>query len=262
MPSTYTILGATGNCGQALLLLLLKRQDVTIKVYCRNEDKLRRLIPEVKTCKNVEIYSGHIYDVDLFAKAMYGSAAVFLAASTNDNIPGCHISQDLAGTVIKALQQIKSVDSTAPMPRLALLSSATIDPWLSRNTPWVNAIIGRSAYHVYRDLELAEALLWQQERWLTCIYIKPGGLSVDIQRGHCLTLDAEESFVSYLDVAAGMIEEVDDADGQWGRKNASVVNSNGKARFPPGTPRCIFFGLLRYYLPFLHAYLPSGTGSA
>ena len=262
MSLTYTILGVTGNCGQALLQLLLDQKYGRIKVYCRNKDKLFGLAPEVFNSTRVEIFAGSILDVDLFAKAMHGSSAVFLAASTNDNIPGCHISQDLAQTVIKALQKIKSADKAVKMPRLALLSSATIDPWLSRKSPWINAIVGRSAWHVYRDLELAEAFLRQHENWVSCIYIKPGGLSVDVQRGHRLTLDAEESFVSYLDIAAGMIEAVNDKDGQWDGKNVAVVNAKSKAKFPPGTPRCIVLGLLRYYLPFLHPYLPANTGPA
>lgn len=260
---TYTILGVTGNCGIALLQLLLKAPEAHIKVYCRNQDKLHRLVPEVIDSKKVEVFTGSILDVDLFCKAMSGSQAVFLTATTNDNIPGCHISQDLARTVIAGLQKIRSESGEeVKMPKLALLSSATLDQWLSRKTPWINAILMRSAWHVYHDLDLAEAFLRQHEDWVQCIYIKPGGLSVDIQRGHQLTLDAEESFVSYLDIAAGMIEAVDDPAGSWDRKNVAIVNSNGGAKFPPGTPRCIVLGLLRYYFPFLHAYLPGNAGPA
>jgi hypothetical protein len=262
---TYTILGATGNCGQALLELLLKTPNAQIKVYCRNKDKLYRLVPEVINSNKVEIFTGSISDVDLLAKAMHGSQAVFLTATTNDNIPGCHISQDLARTVIAGLEKLRSdakEGEKVKMPRLAILSSATLDPWLSRKTPWMNAVLIRSAWHVYHDLELAEAYLRQHEDWVQCVYIKPGGLSVDVQRGHRLTLDAEESFVSYLDIAAGMIEAADDAGGKWDRKNVAIVNSNGKAKFPPGTPRCIVLGLLRYYFPFIHGYLPGNTGPA
>lgn len=262
MVSSYAILGATGNCGTALMELLLNNTDVKIKAYCRNKDKLFRLVPAAANNPRVEVFPGSILDADLLGKAMYGCKAVFLTATTNDNVPGCHISQDLAHTVIKALEQIKSEPNPPPMPRLALLSSATIDPWISRKNPWVNAIVRRSAWHVYRDLELAEEFLRQHEDWVKCIYIKPGGLSVDIQRGHKLTLDDEESFVSYLDIAAGMIEAVEDPDGKWDNKNVGVVNAGGKAKFPKGTPKCIICGLLTFYFPFLHPYLPSGTGPA
>ncbi|KAK4496174.1 hypothetical protein PRZ48_012154 [Zasmidium cellare] len=259
--ATYSVLGATGNCGQAIMQLLLKHPDARVKAYCRNKDKLHRLVPETMNNPRVEIFNGSITDVELLGKAMYGAQAVFLTATTNDNIPGCHISQDLVRTVIKALEQIKNGSSSVtPMPRLVLLSSATLDPWISRKQPFVNSIIRKSAWHVYKDLELAEEYLRQHESWVSCVYIKPGGLSVDIQRGHRLTLDDEESFVSYLDIAAGMIESADAIDGKWDNKNVGIVNAGGKAKFPAGTPGCIFWGLMRYYFPFLHNYMPTGTG--
>lgn len=261
--TSFAILGATGNCGTAILELLLQTTDARIKAYCRNKDKLFRLVPAAADNSRVEVFTGSILDADLLGKAMYGCKAVFLTATTNDNVPGCHISQDLAQTVIKALQNWKTENKQhPPMPKLVLLSSATIDPWISRKNPWVNAIVRRSAWHVYRDLELAEELLRKNEDWVSCVYIKPGGLSVDIQRGHRLTLDDEESFVSYLDIAAGMIETAMDNDGRWDNKNVGVVNAGGKAKFPSGTPKCIICGLLSFYFPFLHKYLPSGTGPA
>lgn len=246
--SSFTILGATGNCGTALLNLLLQSDASSIKVYCRTKEKLVRLVPQAAHDARVQVYTGSILDVDLFAKAVRGSQAVFLTASTNDNIPGCHISQDLAKTVIKALEQNRAIDDDTPvtMPKLVLLSSATIDPWISRKSPWINAVVRRSAWHVYHDLELAEDFLRSHEDWVTTIYIKPGGLSVDAQRGHKLSLDDEESFVSYLDIAAGMIEAGTDKDGKWDLKNVGVVNAGGKAKFPPGTPRYV-------HLPSLQA---------
>lgn len=261
--TTYSILGATGNCGTAILQLLLQTTDSQIKAYCRNKDKLHRLVPEVVNNPRVEIFTGSILDADLIGKAISDCRAVFLTATTNDNVPGCHISQDLAHTVVKALETIKSKKKAqSPLPKLVLLSSATIDPWISRKHPWVNAVVRRSAWWVYKDLELAENFLRSHENWVSCVYIKPGGLSVDVQRGHRLTLDDEESFVSYLDIAAGMIETAQDTEGRWDNKNVGVVNANGKAKFPSGTPKCIACGLLTYYFPFLHPYLPTGTGPA
>ncbi len=89
------------------------------------------------------------------------------------------------------------------------------------------------------------------------VFIKPGGLSVDVQRGHQLDLDHDESFVSYLDLSAGMIEAADDQEGRFEMRNVSVVNKNGAAKFPTGTPMCILTGLARHFFPFLHDYLPS-----
>jgi hypothetical protein len=211
----------------------------------------------------VEIFTGSILDTDLIQKAIFSCQAVFLAITTNDNIPGCHMSQDLDLTVIEALQKTRSeMEMPVKIPRLVLLSSATTDPWISRKTPWMNAILRRSAWHVYRDLELAEEFLRTHRNWVSCIYIKPSRLSVDSQRGHRLTLDNEESFISYFDIAAGMIEAAEDPEGRWNNMNVGVVNANGKAKFPPGTLKCIGFGLLRYYFPFLHVHLPKNTGPA
>ncbi|RMZ73888.1 hypothetical protein GMOD_00004690 [Pyrenophora seminiperda CCB06] len=260
---SFSILGATGNCGTALLELLLSTTDAKIKAYCRNKDKLFRLVPAAADNARVEVITGSLLDPEVLGKAMYGCKAVFLTATTNDNIPGCHISQDLSSTVVKALQGWRSSGKEhPPIPKLFQLSSATIDPWLSRKTPFINAIVRRSAFHVYKDLELAEAILRAEEDWLTTVYIKPGGLSVDVQHGHRLTLDDEESFVSYLDIAAGMTEAAQDPDGRWDNKNVGIVNAGAKAKFPSGTPKCIICGLLTYYFPFLHPYLPSGTGPA
>jgi hypothetical protein len=91
--------------------------------------------------------------------------------------------------------------------------------------------------------------------------MKPGGLSLDIQRGHKLSLDEEETFLSYADLAGAMLEAADDSSNQWDGKNVGVVNATRKAKFAPGTPKCIFFGLIRHYMPYLHPYLPS-TGPA
>jgi hypothetical protein len=166
----------------------------------------------------------------------------------------------MAETVISALEMLKreAAPGTLRIPKLVLLSSATIDDHLARKMPWwFRPIMLTAASNVYEDLRLAENYLRTQEDWVSTIFIKPGGLSVDKQRGHKLSLDREESFISYLDLAAAMIEAADSEEGIYDMKNVSVVNANGGARFPPGTPKCILMGLLRHFFPFMHPYLPS-----
>lgn len=162
--------------------------------------------------------------------------------------------------MIAALQKLK-VESPPglKLPKLVLLSSSTIDDYLARHMPWwFRPIMLTAASHVYQDLRVAEALLRSHESWIDSIYIKPGGLSVDVSRGHRLTLDDEDSFLSYLDLSAGMIEAVEDKEGRYNGRNVGVVNAkkgNG-AKFPRGTPLCILVGLVRHYCPWLHPYLP------
>lgn len=266
-PSTYAVLGSTGNCGTALIENLLKKPGNLIHAYCRNRSKLLRLLPDIEEGGRVTIFEGSIQDVDLLTSCIRGCRAVFLVVSTNDNIPGCRVAQDTAAAAVQALQGLvhhvngpgDSSYGATRTPKLVLLSSGTIDANFSLHVPYlIRQILLRSASHVYQDLVEAERLLRAEEDWLTTIYIKPGALSVDIQRGHALSLtDEDDGAVSYLDLAAAMIEAVDDEDGRYDLKNVSVVNTNGKAKFPTGTPMCILMGLLRHYFPFLHPYLPN-----
>jgi hypothetical protein len=259
--ATYAVLGSTGNCGSALIQNLLQSPQNKIHAYCRNQAKLHRLIPEVVDHKQVRIFQGSIYDVDLMAHCVRDTKAVFLVVTTNDNIPGCRVSQDSAATVIRALQKIKS--ESAPglkLPKLVLLSSATVDDHLSRNMPrWFRPIMLAAASHVYADLRLTEEFLRSHADWVSTIFIKPAGLSPDISRGHRLTLDEEESFISYLDLSAGMIEAAADEEGRYDGRNVGVVNRKRGvgAKFPKGTPMCILMGLLRHTFPLLYPYLPS-----
>jgi putative NADH-flavin reductase len=257
--ASYAVLGSTGNCGSALIQNLLQTPNVKVHAYCRNKAKLLRLLPEVAEHKKVEIFEGSIHNVDLLASCVRGCRAVFLVVTTNDNVPGCRVSQDLAQGVIEALERLKAESKPGlKMPKLVLLSSATIDDHLARNMPrWFRPIMLTAASHVYNDLILTERFLREQQDWVSTIFIKPAGLSVDKQRGHKLDFDHEESFISYLDLAAAMLEAANDPEDRYDMRNVSVVNTNGGAKFPPGTPMCILMGLIRHFFPFLHPYLPS-----
>ena len=257
--ASYAILGATGNCGSSLIQVLLPTPQVKIHAYCRNKAKLIRLLPQMQDSKKVEIFEGQIDDVDLLATCIRGCSAVFLTVTMNDNIPGCSVSQVTSKSVISALKKLQAVSGPEfVVPKLILLSSATIDDHLARKMPkWFRPVMLTAASHVYRDLEITERYLRAQQDWVSTIFIKPGGLAIDKQRGHKLSLDEEESFISYLDLAAAMVESADADDDRYDMKNVSVNNTNGGAAFPKGTPFCIFLGLMRHYFPRLHPYLPT-----
>jgi len=263
--ATYAVLGSTGNCGSALIQNLLQSPHNKIHAYCRNQAKLHRLLPEVVDNKRVQVFQGSMHDVELMAHCVRDTKAVFLVLTTNDNIPGCRLSQDSATVVIQALQKIKAAsDPGLKLPKLVLLSSASLDDHLARDMPrWLRPLMLAAASHVYQDLRLTEDFLRSHADWVSSIFIKPAGLSPDISRGHRLTLDEEESFVSYLDLAAGMIEAAADEEGRYDGRNVSVVNRTRGvgAKFPSGTPMTVLLGLLRHFFPWLHPYLPS-TGPA
>lgn len=263
--ATYAILGSTGNCGTALIQNLLKSPQNKIHAYCRNPTKLQQLLPEIIENKQVQVFAGSILDIELMADCIRGAKVVFLVVTSNDNIPGCRLGQDSAFTVIKALEKIKTESEVEfKAPKLVLLSSATIDDHLARHMPgWFRPVMLTAASNVYKDLKIAEAFLRSHENWVSTIYIKPGGLSPDIARGYQLSFDEEESFISYLDLSAAMIEAAENGEGIYDGKNVSVVNKKRGvgAKFPRGTPKCIFIGLMRHFFPWLHPYLPS-TGPA
>lgn len=258
---SYAVLGSTGNCGLALIDNLLRTPHVKINAYCRNRSKLERLLPPAQKNGPLEIFEGSSTNTAIIASCVRGCRAVFLVVSTNDNVPNCTMSQDITRTVIEALRAIRKQEPTTAMPKLVLLSSSTIDEYLSRDVPaFFHQVLRRSGSHVYADIHKAENMIRAEEKWLTGIYIKPGALSVDLQRGHALSLTNQESPISYLDLAAAMIEAADDPTGQFDSRNVGVVNTNGAASFPSGTPLCILLGLLRHYFPYLHPYLPTTSG--
>ncbi|KAF3763001.1 putative NAD-dependent epimerase/dehydratase [Cryphonectria parasitica EP155] len=259
--STYAILGATGNCGKALVQNLLQSPSNTIHAYCRNRTKLYNVLPEVIDSKQVKIFDGSVHDVSLIADCIRGTQAVFLVVTCNDNLPGCSLAQDTARIVVEALHRLRAEEGITnfKVPKLVLLSSATIDDHLAHDMPWwFRPVMLKAASFVYDDLRVAETFLRQQSDWLQTIFIKPGGLAVDVAQGHELSFDDEESFISYLDLSAGMIEAVRDESGKYVGRNVGVVHKvrGTSAKFPKGTPMVIITGLLRHYFPWLHRYLP------
>ena len=270
----YAVLGATGNCGTALMRNLLDHEPrPQIRAYCRNKGKLLRLIPELSetSTASVQIFEGSIDDIALLVSCIRNCSAVFLVISANSNIPGIRASQDTARSVIRALKLLQSDEaehdsdhdrrpatSRPAMPKLVVLSSASLDDHLASKIPApLHWILARAASNVYQDLREAELLLRAEQDWVSTIFVKPGALSVDRQRGHALSFTEENGPLSFLDLAAGMIEAGDDPDGRYDNRNISVVNTGGRAKFPLDTPLAILFGLLVHYFPALYPYLPS-----
>lgn len=105
---------------------------------------------------------------------------------------------------------------------------------------------------MYTDLQKAEAYLREQEDWLSAGFIAPGGIAHDVQRGHKLSATGQQTFISFLDVAADMIEVAHDESGRWDMQHVGVVGSSDvKAKLPFEAPVHIISGLLVYYVSCL-----------
>ncbi|KAK4233372.1 hypothetical protein C8A03DRAFT_48063 [Achaetomium macrosporum] len=159
MPS-YAALGASGSTGRSLVRVLLQRPENQINAYCRPRAKLYRVCNEAEGSNWVCVFEGPLSDVSL-ADCLRGTRATFLA--------------DGAGT---------------RLTKIILLSSASLQPAFRGDVPaFVHWTLDRAA----------EKFLRAQEGWLRLVFVKPGSLVHDVQRGH-------ETPLSFLNLAAGMVE--------------------------------------------------------
>ena len=161
--------------------------------------------------------------------------------------------QDGCQSVVAALSTMSAKDPHARMPRILLLSSASMNP---RFEPDHGRVIGAmrgllkaALFYAYEDLGHAEDFMRLQKGWLNVTFIHPGGLVEDEAKGHTLTLDKPpEGFVGYADLAAGMIDVAAGEDGRYAWDGVGVLPKSS-ARFNPEVPLIFGRGLLAYYLP-------------
>ncbi|KAL8671596.1 MAG: hypothetical protein Q9168_003902 [Polycauliona sp. 1 TL-2023] len=250
---TYAILGATGKTGGALLELLLKNPSNHVNAYVRSKAKLLNQRPNLDENEHVSIFEGSISDIPLIASALGPKVdAAFCVLATNENIPGIRIAQDTASSVIAALCYLRNQDIHFKPPKLIFLSSASLNPIMLGGLPLVaEAIITRAMSHVYADLRHAEQNLRLHQSWVNVTFVQPGGLTEDVQKGHELNLDKmSEGFVSYLDLAAGMIEIAESGTYDW--MGVSVNAESKDVRFERNAPPQILRGLVWHFAPWLY----------
>lgn len=253
---TFAILGATGNTGQCILSLLLKDPSARIHCFVRNARKLHKLAPEILDNKRVRIFEAPLTDIARLAECISTCDAVFSCVATEENAPGTTIALDTAHSVVAALTHIRCVhQSTQPLPRVIVLSSGTISDHLTRETPTAARLFVWCGFsHLYADLIRAEAYYRMHSSWMTAIFVLPGGLVHAEQSGHKVDTEKESgAFLSYLDLAAGMIEcaSKDRTDTAWDWVSLSVVPT-GKTKFNVAAPFAILRGCVWTILPPLY----------
>ncbi|KAK4962281.1 hypothetical protein LTR66_012729, partial [Elasticomyces elasticus] len=209
--SFYAVLGATGNVGQALLKVLLQSPENHIHAYCRSKQKLVKLLPSITDNKQIDVFEGNLRDIELLVNCLSGTRAVFLAVALTENQPGCTIAQDTAYVVVSALERLKSKNER--LPKLIVLSSASLDHRLMPDSPGFLLNTLYCAFsNVYDDLNEAEKFLRSKDSLVTATFVRPGALCSDTQKGHVLSMQSATMPLSFLDLAAGMVE-IADADG-------------------------------------------------
>jgi oxidoreductase AflX len=259
MPS-YAILGATGNTGRALYQYLSTSPDNTLKLYARSESKLLEQNPSLSTPPpNIQLFTGPLTDTELIASCIKDVDIVFCVLATNLNTSGCHIAQDSAHAVLAALEVLKtSSDGKAPLPRLVILSAMPVSKKLERSIPTlVKKMLWASFGHVYRDLEAAEAILSKEKSWLKATFVYPGGISEIDDRALGYEISTEHGgtpgFISYPDLARGMVEIADDKEGKYEWVDVTVSPTGKGVRMAYGRQlRILSWNTLRGALPFLY----------
>ncbi|GAB7355637.1 hypothetical protein MBLNU459_g6357t2 [Dothideomycetes sp. NU459] len=253
MPS-YAVLGATGNTGQCLLQVLSQSPENHVRAYCRSKAKLQRLSPDICSNEKFKVYEGDLEDGALIAECISGTRAVFLAVAASENMPGCKIAQDTARVVVAALDTLDTTETPQqPPPRLVVLSSASLVDHLCRDLPrFVHRMLLTAMSHVYGDLRAAETFLRSKSDRISSTFVKPGGLSFDEQRGHQLSTERQQTFVSFMDVAAGMVEVAEAEGDKWDMQNVSVLPTSKNVKFEFMAVVWLSRGLLFHFFPSLY----------
>lgn len=252
----YAVLGATGNVGSKIVNSLLQNSKNELNLYVRSEAKLFDAQPELQTNQQISIYEGDLEDIDLIKNCMSDTKAVFLAVALSENMPGCSIAFDTATIVVQALKRMQSEKPGSRLPRLVILSSSSVSEKFWKGVPnFVHNTIFCANCHIYVDLQKAEKYLREQEDWLTCTFVKPGGLSDDIPRGYLLKPENSHTFMSYADLANAMIEVADDTDGQWDMKDVGIVPKTTGASMEYKVVYVLTKGLVAGLFPNFYMYL-------
>lgn len=248
--SSYAVLGSTGNVGGAVLKVLLQSPDKIIHAYCRNKDKLLKQNPGIGENKNVRIFEGSLDDEKLLASCIEGTRAVFVTVAVTGNQPGLTIAQDTAHQVVAALEKLRA-DSTKALPRLVVLSSASTDHRLMSNVPaFLRDALYAAFSFIYDDLKIAEEFYLSKQEWLTTTFIKPGALTHDAQKGHEVNMDTAKTPISFLDLAAGMVEVADSDGPKYNGKGVAVNATSKDVAFPWDSPPLLIKGLIIHYCPW------------
>jgi putative NADH-flavin reductase len=261
MPS-YAILGATGQVGSSILDALLQsstkdKDPVSIRAFVRSKQKLLTMRPALASHPRATIHQGQLTDTALLASCIHSTRAVFLCIAAQENQPNCTIAQEQAAAVLVALE--KNKNHQEPPPKLIILSSASLEPHLMADLPPIfKSIMHTAASYVYADLRLAETYMRTHvPEDVELIFIKPGGLVHDKPVGHKLSTTRQETFLSFADLGAGMVEAADSEKGVWAeaKGNVSVVPAREGTRIEWYVPWFLVKGSLFHYFPAVYPYL-------
>lgn len=256
--SAYAILGATGQVGGSILSVLGANPLARIHVLVRSRAKLKKSYPGLSSSPNIVTYEGTITDIPLLTAYLADTHSIFLTVAVNEIKPGVNISVETAHAVVLAQQSLQTKSPQLKIPRQVVLSSASLDDQFWNGVPaFVHKLLYASNAHIYDDLARAQTYLEQQENWLDITFVTPGGLSHDVPpREYELTLERQQTFISFLDLVAGMLQVAEEGE-RWAGKHVSAVLKEGaKAKIDWFSFILLEKRLLCHVFPWLYGWLP------
>lgn len=267
MPITIALLGATGKTGREILARLLRRNDVNIHIYVRSRSKLLGLFPTLASDNRVSIFPSAIEDVDNMARCLDGAHQIIFALGENNDFDGSvHIIKVGAQTTIDALTALQSRQKDWHRPRLLMLSSATWNETLSKNTPHlVHWAIRHAFYYGYRDLLAGTAIVQSAPSLVDVLLVQPNGLVEDEPTGHAISTETCTFSVTYGDLGAAFV----DVACSKAYETVSAVGVSSKdgdngLKYGPILMYTIVRGLCAMYIPGfwrVHQLVASGISS-
>ncbi len=250
---TFCIIGGAGRTGQLLLQNLASSGENQVRVYVRNKAKLEKLFPKLVSQDNLSVFEGSIKDVDLLQQCIGTSNTLFLVTAPADNDPMNTVLYDTAHTVVTALRRRQQKNEEAQSPHIVVLSTATINPTFNQYTPRiVQFLLTTALNNKYKAFRQTEDYLQLQHDWIKLTFVQPGGMVEDSAQGYRLSLHDTKTFLSFADLALGMIEIAQDSQLYEG-KFVSVVPTGSAVKKNLGVPAILLKGYLWRFFPRLYA---------
>ena len=243
---TWTLLGATGGTGSAVLRYLLERPpaDLTLRIFIRSKSKLLKAFPNLETTAypnhlRFSIVEGVPSDQTALQKALENAEVVFQCIATNDSSKPTTLCYDTVNSILDALRALREREgSECVTPTVLMLRSLSLNEEIDKGMPRLaHHLLMFALGYVYADLDrgckLLERVSREQEGLCEFILEDPGALRDDDRKslyylacllmwmagalmnpdepkrtGHELVVKGtmDGGFINYSDLGAGIVE--------------------------------------------------------
>jgi hypothetical protein len=216
----YTLLGATGSTGSAIIRSLLSQppENLELKVFVRSAPKLRKAFPDLENTLafRTTIIEGVPSTHSATQECLANADVIMACIGSNVSTPGMSIIHDTATAVISALKTQRHTQGPAyKTPTVIQLRTASLNPTYKAALPWIaQLLVSFCFYHVYADLDRAcklyESSAAESPGLLQYIFVDPPAIhdpDGTVPTGYKLILEEkQEPALSYADLGAAFCE--------------------------------------------------------